>query len=146
VHHENGVKGDNNKTNLIALCADCHRKEPYHEHLFVHKNDTTLINKLRRDQSLLKTDGWIEVYEFADPSMNGLLSMCQTTGLSIPSVAYELLGDFDEIIAELELAWPRSKQCVVISKDDSQVASEQGWKAWTMIEAIEKFSDFKNRV
>ena len=146
VHHKNGVKGDNSKANLIALCVDCHRKEPYHEHLFINHKDTALINKLRREQKILKTDDWAEVFEFADPSMHGLLKLCQKVGMAIPEVAHELFSDLDGIIAELELAWTQSKNCVVIRKEDAQVAQEQGWTVWPMIKAIENFVVFKNRV
>lgn len=32
-HHINGVKNDNRKSNLKALCIKCHAKQPRHEHL-----------------------------------------------------------------------------------------------------------------
>ena len=31
VHHKNRDKGDNREKNLIALCASCHKMQPYHE-------------------------------------------------------------------------------------------------------------------
>lgn len=33
VHHKNGLKHDNSKENLIALCIDCHAKMPNHGHM-----------------------------------------------------------------------------------------------------------------
>jgi len=146
VHHINGIKGDNSKSNLVALCADCHRKEPYHGHLFVPKANTVLINHLRKEQKILKTNDWTEVYEFSDPSMHGLLSKCQQIGGSIPTVAYEVLGDLDQIVAELELAWPSKMQCVVISNDDIEVATRHGWAAWTLKQAMDNLSEFKSRI
>lgn len=33
LHHINGVKSDCSRSNLKALCRDCHRQEPYHTHM-----------------------------------------------------------------------------------------------------------------
>lgn len=32
-HHINGLKHDNRKINLRALCFDCHAQQPFHEHM-----------------------------------------------------------------------------------------------------------------
>lgn len=32
-HHINGVKSDNRRSNLQALCYQCHKKQPYHAHM-----------------------------------------------------------------------------------------------------------------
>ncbi len=146
VHHQNGNKYDNAPTNLIALCADCHRKEPFHEHLFVSHEDTVLINQLRRNQALLKTNDWQEVYAFADPSMHGLIAMCEKAAVPIPEVAYELIGGAGQIVAEFELAWPKRQQCVVIRSDDTEIAGQYQWTAWSMIQAVENFSEFKSYI
>ena len=53
VHHINGVKTDNASSNLKALCADCHVKQPGHEHMRVSIEDANLIADMRRRQSLL---------------------------------------------------------------------------------------------
>lgn len=146
VHHINGIKSDNSTNNLIALCADCHRKQPYHEHLFIPQKDTALINHLRNSQALLKNNEWPEVYEFADPAMHGLIAMCEKAKTAIPSVAYELIGNNDQIIAVFELAWPRRKQCIVIRSDDAKTAKLYQWRVWSMIEAVENFSEFKDDI
>jgi len=145
-HHKNGVKTNNAISNLQALCIDCHRKQANHEHLFVHHEDMVLINRLRREQGKLDSLRWNKVYEFVDPALHGLLSQCQLSRLKEPVVAYELLGDFDQIIAELELAWPQSRTCVVISQEDADVARSQHWKVWTMIQAMENFSEFSHSI
>ncbi|WP_107818437.1 HNH endonuclease [Nitrosomonas eutropha] len=33
VHHINGLKHDNNKSNLAVLCISCHAQQPNHEHM-----------------------------------------------------------------------------------------------------------------
>jgi len=145
-HHKSGVKTNNKLSNLQALCIDCHRKQVNHEHLFVHHEDMVMINHLRREQGQLKKGSWSEVFEFSDPALHGLLAKCEHNRVKNPVVAYEILGDMDEIVAELELAWPKSKNCIVIRKDDAVVAREHGWHVWTMIEAMDDFSQFKRSV
>jgi len=145
-HHKSGVKTNNKLSNLQALCIDCHRKQVNHEHLFVHHEDMVMINHLRREQGQLKKGSWSEVFEFSDPALHGLLAKCEHNRVKNPVVAYEILGDMDEIVAELELAWPKSKNCIVIRKDDAVVAREHGWHVWTMIEAMDDFSQFKSSV
>ncbi len=52
VHHINGVKTNNASSNLKAMCADCHRRQPGHEHMRVSIEDSDLITDLRRRQNL----------------------------------------------------------------------------------------------
>lgn len=81
VHHANGVKGDDRLKNLRALCADCHSKQPMHQHLFVSKSDRTLIQTFRKAQRLYKAPeanstsaaDWDEAIKYGDPAVHGLL-------------------------------------------------------------------------
>ena len=52
VHRVNGVKTDNRPENLMALCVDCHRKQPGHEHMRVSSEDIEPVRELRRRQGL----------------------------------------------------------------------------------------------
>ena len=52
VHHISGVKTNDAWSNLKALCADCHGKQPGHEHMRMPIEDTNLIADLRRRQHL----------------------------------------------------------------------------------------------
>jgi hypothetical protein len=46
-HHINGVKGDNNRANLIALCIECHANEPNHEHMRLKESQKEQLMVLR---------------------------------------------------------------------------------------------------
>jgi len=52
VHHISGNKRDNAWLNLRALCAVCHRSMPMHEHMYVSREDTDIIRRLRQSQGL----------------------------------------------------------------------------------------------
>ena len=145
-HQINGVKKDNNNSNLRALCSDCHRKQPMHEQLFVLHADTRLINHLRRTQEKMPNSDWGEVIELADPGVGGLLKQCQHSHLEPPEVGYELQASDGVILAELELAWPGSKVGVAISEEDKKVAIKTGWEIWSMIDAIDRFDQFQRRL
>lgn len=54
-HHKNGVKSDNSEDNLQALCVDCHRRQPDHQHMNnnkIFRKSFAQINQLRRKQGL----------------------------------------------------------------------------------------------
>jgi hypothetical protein len=139
VHHLNGVKGDNKASNLQALCVACHREQPHHGHLFVPHKDTRLINRLRREQGLLggRAD-WDKVFEYCDPGLEGLLQACRSAGSRPPEVGFDVQDRSQAVVANLELAWPRAKRGVAISDEDREAAGAQGWKVWTMFEALDK--------
>ncbi|NOQ13770.1 MAG: HNH endonuclease, partial [Methyloprofundus sp.] len=86
------------------------------------------------------------IFKFSDTALHGFLGKCERAGISRPIVAYELLGEFDQVITKLELAWPKSKQCIVIRKDDAKVAKKQKWTAWSVIDALENFSSFERQI
>jgi|GEM_PF-636511 len=48
VHHKNGVKGENNRSNLEALCQLCHSDQPQHAHMHIKPSDKAKLLELRR--------------------------------------------------------------------------------------------------
>lgn len=144
VHHTNGVKSDNRQSNLKALCADCHRKQASHEHMFVDHAMMQLLNRLRRQQSIGKGAAWGKVIELADPGVHGVLLQCKADAMPAPQVGYEIQDGDDAIVAELELAWPGKKVGVAIGEDDKKVAIANGWEVWEMVEVLNDFGSFKS--
>lgn len=136
VHHRNGEKSDNSRENLVALCADCHRKEPYHQHMFVKHSDTQQINKLRNEQGVLTTSNWTSIKQKADPSLTGVIDHCIKKGYSIPDVGFSIKDQVNNNEIVLELAWPEKKIGVSLHNFDSTSV----WKIFSLDEAIRYFS------
>jgi hypothetical protein len=134
-HHLNGEKSDNSAGNLIPLCADCHRKEPYHDHMQVKHADVQLLNRLRREQGLLESNDWEKVFKYADPATHGVLLHCQKHGYSAPEVGYEAANDIGEVVAEFEIAWPHKKTAVVLQAE----VPVEGWRVFGLNDAVAFF-------
>ena len=51
-HHKSGVVTDNSPSNLVALCALCHARQPYHGHMTILSSTQDIINQARREQGI----------------------------------------------------------------------------------------------
>ncbi len=136
-HHINGNKRDNRDANLRALCMDCHRKEPMHNHMQVRHKDMKLINQLRRKQVLLDNGSWGSIFKLADPAVHGLLYHYKAKNKAKPQVGYELVGPDQAVIAQLELAWPEVKEGIAIDLGDRDRALHAGWHVLSVGEAMQ---------
>lgn len=130
-HHISGDKADNRPDNLKALCADCHRRQPYHSFVRVRHEDMQLITRLRRTQGLVPND-WNGVLLLADPAIQGALRLAQQAGKEPPELGHELVDGIGRVIAEIEAAWPRSRFGIVI--DEAQIPENlpDGWNLCTV--------------
>lgn len=136
VHHINGVKSDNSSSNLTPLCCDCHRKQPDHQHMFIKHEDTKAISQLRKVQGLNVKENWQDVYDLADPGMHGVIDLLEKYHVSLPEVGEEIENNKQEVVAELELAWPLKKVGIAIDKPEAIAATKQGWKVYSMRHAL----------
>ena len=138
-HHINGVKHDNSQQNLQVLCADCHRKQPLHDHMFVKHEDMQTINRLRREQRLIGENelGWKTAFDYVDSALWGVLDLAQKRGgYGPPEIGYKLTDEKGRVIAELEIAWPESKFGVAINNPKAV----DGWYLIGLKEALDFFS------
>jgi len=141
-HHLNGVKGDNKKSNLKALCIDCHSKEEMHQHLFVSHSDRRVIQALRQEQKLYekapsgstaKSD-WSDAFLNADPAVHGLLFELRAQNHPVPEVGADVVdsGTRRVIYSNAELVWADQKEVVVLAQDDDYKKLEaKGWSVFT---------------
>jgi hypothetical protein len=138
-HHKNGVKTDNQRSNLQALCIDCHRRQPAHENMFVRHEDMQLLTRLRQEQQQDRRRlSWDDVFEIADTGVHGVLHWCRAKQMPPPNIGYVLKDSSGHVIAQLELAWPLKKIGVAISENDLDAARKVGWQAWSMLDALER--------
>ena len=145
VHHVNGIKKDNSISNLRALCVECHRREPCHEHMFVSSKDRRMITRLRRKQDKLEADSWQEVIDVADPGVEGLAIMCKHSHMPVPKVGFEIRGQGGSVVAELELAWPNRRVGIAIDAADAGAAESEEWTIWKAVEALDDFEAFSEQ-
>ncbi|NVK41166.1 MAG: hypothetical protein HWE39_07970 [Oceanospirillaceae bacterium] len=143
-HHVDGNKRNNQVANLMALCADCHRKQPLHDYMFIKARDMTLLQKLRKEQGILGAAAdWSDLFELVDPPYNGLLRFYQKDGMARPEIGYELAGSRGDVVAEIEIAWPDAKFAVVGDEGAQKNVAALGWKAVTLEEALRGYRDRK---
>ncbi|ADE14193.1 conserved hypothetical protein; putative endonuclease [Nitrosococcus halophilus Nc 4] len=141
-HHRNGVKSDNRESNLMALCAACHRQQPHHGHLCVSHEGMQTINRLRREQGLLHNVGWNKIFELCDPGLRGVLDACCHWKTNVPEVGFDVQDTKDAVVANLELAWPQKRVGLAISDEDRDTARKAGWRIWRMHETLEDIGRF----
>lgn len=141
VHHINGNKANNSPENLRALCADCHKKQPHHGHLYVGNDDVLKINQLRREQHKFDVFDYKTVLECADTALAGLLQKCQSARLPDAELGI-VINDNGNMIA-IDLCWPRRKIAVLINMTNAQALRSHGWNVFTAFDALSNFEAFQ---
>lgn len=103
-HHVNGIKNDNDISNLKAVCIDCHRKEPKHKHIMMSYDELQQVHILRKEQNKIKIEAWDDVFKFSDLSIYGYLNILRKKNEErLPEVAH-IINTENKKVA-LDLAW-----------------------------------------
>jgi hypothetical protein len=134
-HHINGVKHDNSATNLICLCADCHRKEPFHGHMYIKHADMQLINRLRKEQGILMENSWTNIKQHIDPALHGLIHLAQKKISSAPKISHTIKNPTTGRSIELDIAWPDHRLGIYIG-EKFEIPQ---WKIFNHDEALDHF-------
>jgi 5-methylcytosine-specific restriction endonuclease McrA len=137
VHHRDGNRTNNSPSNLVALCADCHSKEPHHQGMFVTRAERQAIQRLRREQkrytppksSTTSSEKWSQAKSLADPAVFGLLDELMAQGYDVPEVGGDVLDGTSRVIcSNVELLWRDLKEAVLLSDGaDANALSSAGW-------------------
>jgi len=143
-HHVNGNKADNKRENLRALCADCHKKQPHHGHLYVSNEDTLVINRLRREQGKIDPFNYDHLIRYADSAFDGLLSKCKAN--RVPCGELGVIENLSGKLVSLDLCWKSKKVAVVVNNEHKILLRNHGWTVFSVYDAINCFSDFQNIV
>lgn len=143
-HHINGNKADNGSDNLRVLCADCHKKQPHHGHIYVSNTDVLKINQLRREQHKFDVFDFNNLRECADTALDGLLQKCQSMGL--PGAELGIGINNNSNMVAIDLCWPRRKVAVLINMDNAKVLRSHGWNVFTAFDALNNFETFQAKV
>lgn len=134
VHHVNGVKQDNSSVNLRPLCADCHRKQPLHEHMFISTQNMQTLNRLRREQSIV-ADNWMQSMALADLAVHGGLMHGRHKGFGVPVIGYEVKDANELVVAEVAAAWPEQRIAMYVAN----TPAIEGWAVFDPVEFIDKY-------
>lgn len=146
VHHRDGNKGNNRESNLVALCADCHAKQPFHGHMFVAYSDRLRLQELRRAQRVYprlqgESDAaWRETMRCVDPALLDVVDVVRRSAGPPPESGLPIQQDGEEV-ARADLAWPRERVAMFIRKPrDATVERlrEAGWKTSTPWELLRR--------
>jgi hypothetical protein len=143
-HHINGNKTNNERNNLRVLCADCHKKQPHHGHVYVSHIDVLKINQLRREQHKFDVFDYKNLLECADTALNGLIQKCQSTRL--PGAELGIVIQDQEKFVSIDLCWPRRKVAVLIDVSNLPILQRHGWTVFTAFDALSSFEIFQSKI
>lgn len=143
-HHVDGVKSNNQNANLRALCADCHKKQPLHGHLFVKAADVLTINRLRREQHKFDNTTYPQLIECADTALAGLILKCQSSRLPLGDLGIAVL--YEGVLVSFDLCWPRKKVAVLIDMKNEIIVKNNGWTVFSATDALKNFEQFQRYI
>lgn len=140
-HHINGVKSDNRPENLKALCADCHSKQLFHQHMFVPRGEKQTIIELRKQQSIISDkNNWEELFKYSDSATHGVLHLCKERRTEPPTLRVDIKNERSDVIGYAQLAWPNKKVAIVFDEEEKEPLSNNGWSVYRTNEFLSQLN------
>lgn len=141
VHHRDGNSQNNRDDNLVALCADCHRKQPFHERMFIRRDDMAKLQQLRRAQSVMpKAGAWAGAYELLDSAYEGVARLLEKKRESPPEIGLDICASDGAIVMTAELAWPSRRRAIVANDEELRKIQKLGWTGQTIAQVLGQYS------
>jgi len=142
--HLNGNKANNKRSNLKVLCADCLKKHPRRESVFVSNSETLEINVLRREQGHFDEFDYNLLIKRADTSLFGLIHKCHHFKLPTPQLGVVVMDN--ELPIMIDLCWPKQKMAVLINMSQAKLLLKQGWNVYSAFDTLTYFDVFQERL
>jgi len=139
-HHINGKKDDNTKSNLKAVCIDCHRKEPNHRHVYMKYDQLQQIYIARREQNKVDIKSWDDVFKYSDLSLHGYIDLLRSDQkTSLPDVGYVVEVNNQKVA--LDLVWQNSyKKSAVATEYSYNFFMLKDWNILSLGDALIKYT------
>jgi hypothetical protein len=142
--HINGNKANNKRSNLKVLCADCLKKHPRRESVYVSNAETLKINQLRREQHQFDDCDYSLLLKRADTALYGLIHKCQYRKMPIPQLGVVVMeGEYPIMI---DICWPEQKIAVLIDVSRAKMLLKQGWSVYSSFDTLTYFDVFQERL
>ncbi|MBQ3033875.1 MAG: hypothetical protein IJD28_05815, partial [Deferribacterales bacterium] len=135
VHHIDGVKSNNISTNLMCVCAECHKKQPMHDHMRTVRSNTIQLALIRKEQGLLHINSWEDLFRLVDVSLHGLLALLSNDKrIPLPAVGTYLKGDNTKYFADLY--WEHDNIAISVDVAVENYIMVDKWKVYNVIACL----------
>lgn len=139
VHHRDGMKGNNNESNLIVLCSDCHKKEPNHEHMLLYYTDMVKITNARIKQKIIKNNTWDDIYKFSDTALYEVIGLLKENyPNNIPQLFYKVRNNKTDEFKYIDLVWIKNKVGISLHSDLIDKDNIKDWKIYSIFDILEQ--------
>jgi len=88
----------------------------------------------------VESEGWNEVFEYADQGLSQLMERLRDSGIEPPEVGYEITDEEGFVSGQAELAWEKNSVALLLDSqaEFSDEFRRQGWSVYSPEQADEK--------
>lgn len=142
--HLNGNKANNNRSNLKVLCADCLKKHPRRESIYIDNTEILKINTLRREQKQFETVDYNLLLKRVDTALYGVIHKCQYNKLPMPALGIVVMEK--DLPLMIDICWPNQKIAVLIDMSKAKMLLKEDWKVYSAFDTLTYFDVFEERL